>query len=55
MKLKPGYDIDRSAGISCAATPAQGSAVQTNPDNDNHERSTRLTSTLRRPAGAPQL
>jgi hypothetical protein len=53
MKLKPGFDMDRSAGISCAATPALGCPVHHNQDNDHHERSTRLNSPLRLPAAAP--
>jgi hypothetical protein len=37
MKPKPLCDIDRSAGISCAATKDQGCPVF-NQDNTHHER-----------------
>lgn len=55
MNLKLFRDIDRSAGISCTATPAQGCPVHHNQDITHHERSTRFTQRPLRLPGPPQL
>ena len=52
MKLKPLRDIDRSAGISCAATEAHGRPVH-NQDNTHHERPIPLPVPRRPALGLP--